>query len=650
MKFNFIKKMSMAALSAAMVAAPAINIFAAPEDIIDEGMNGNATITVHKYDMTAMDEDGVRYSDFLSDGKQNTAAEETMKRYVVEGVEFSYLKVADINTISENGKIQVMYNLPDALAQIIGVTTDRSDHMYSSDAINDALKNLLVDNTAAKDALEKYIAGGQGVQSMVTDASGVAKATNLQLGLYLMVETKVPANVHTTVDPFFVSVPMTDVEGTAWFYDVHVYPKNQTNIPDLDKTVRQNDDAVLYDDPEYRDTATASQNDKVDYLIVSHLPKITSTATYLTKYDFIDKVTKGIVYNKDAVIYFYDNKTDAETNNTEKAVAKWEIPSGNSGSTVMKGDKFEADYSAAFGNANSVTYRMTEEGLKEINTEHSEQWMVISYSATLSKDAFLGDVGNTNDVRLDWKRTNMNFPDHLEDRARVFSYGINLQKNFKQDSNSKSADPTKVTFSLQNKTNGYYVTATKVSEGVYDVTDSVKGTNEPGQDADGEKAGTGFKPGPDGKLIINGLEADEYVLTELRTDAGYTLLKEPITIKINATEDKFEPSQTTLYDSEDKANNQHKEMIETNGKRASATVDGKDTKMSEQIYTTGGTGAGNINSTNARVDMTVTNTPGFTLPQTGGAGTIAFTIAGCAAAAAGVAVITKKSKKDVKED
>ena len=50
-------------------------------------------------------------------------------------------------------------------------------------------------------------------------------------------------------------------------------------------------------------------------------------------------------------------------------------------------------------------------------------------------------------------------------------------------------------------------------------------------------------------------------------------------------------------------------------------------------------------SENARVDMSVTNTPGFKLPATGGAGTIMFTVAGCAVAFAGIAMVTKNSKK-----
>ena len=66
---------------------------------------------------------------------------------------------------------------------------------------------------------------------------------------------------------------MTNDDGEQWFYDVYVYPKNQTNIPDLDKKVRQHDDAELYDEPEYKDSATGSEGDVMDYIFVSHLPK-----------------------------------------------------------------------------------------------------------------------------------------------------------------------------------------------------------------------------------------------------------------------------------------------------------------------------------------------------------------------------------------
>ena len=455
----------------------------------------------------------------------------------------------------------------------------------------------------------------------LTKADGTTSATGLPVGLYMFVETKVPANVHTTVDPFFISLPMTDNEGDAWFYDVDVYPKNQTNIPDLDKMVRQHDDAALYNKAEYADIATGSEGDVMDYIFVSHLPKITSEATYLTQYTFVDKMDKGLTYNKDAAIYFYNNEADARANNTANAIKTW-----SHGSSA-----FSETYEGANSEWNQMAIAPTREGLKEIDPNLSQCWLVVAYSATVNSDTttVLGDAGNTNDVTLTWKRTSMDYADTLEDRCRVYTFGLNLTKEF-TDSKTKD-DPTKVQFVLKNESDGHYVTAKKSEDGIYYVTDAAKGAEE----ADG----TVFSPNGSGKLIINGLEADTYVLTEIHTSAGYSLLKEPITVDIKCTVDDFTPSRTTLYDSKDISGNQHKNMIEVNGDRASATVDGNNTAMSVDAVK-------NVTSTNARVDMTVVNTATFELPQTGGFGTILFTIAGCAVAFAGVLVLSKKSKKE----
>lgn len=67
-----------------------------------------------------------------------------------------------------------------------------------------------------------------------TDATGVTTFDQLEVGLYLVVETTKPAAVTKAVAPFLVSVPMTRVgeDGktapTEWLYDIHVYPKNST--------------------------------------------------------------------------------------------------------------------------------------------------------------------------------------------------------------------------------------------------------------------------------------------------------------------------------------------------------------------------------------------------------------------------------------
>ena len=65
-----------------------------------------------------------------------------------------------------------------------------------------------------------------------TNERGIVKFDNLEIGLYVVIETYKPASVTQAVKPFLVSIPMTrkgDVKkGEEWLYDVVVYPKNST--------------------------------------------------------------------------------------------------------------------------------------------------------------------------------------------------------------------------------------------------------------------------------------------------------------------------------------------------------------------------------------------------------------------------------------
>lgn len=67
-----------------------------------------------------------------------------------------------------------------------------------------------------------------------TSEKGEVTFNELEVGLYLVVETTKPAAVTKAVAPFLVSVPMTKVgangkaDPTQWLYDIHVYPKNST--------------------------------------------------------------------------------------------------------------------------------------------------------------------------------------------------------------------------------------------------------------------------------------------------------------------------------------------------------------------------------------------------------------------------------------
>ena len=563
--------------------------FAAPT--IDSGRK--ASLSLYKYDITAASADGAwDATSYVSTGVQDDAVSDKLEKYAIQGVEFSYLRVASISTYSqrESGqyKVGVLYGFADdAALQAIGLTKadaykrGNGVFYFTSDKLNKALADALAVNaTTVKNALEATVRNG-GKAMPETDANGHSKVGGLEQGLYLVVETRVPENVTSTCNPFFVSLPMTTIDGKDWNYDVTVYPKNQTGKPTLEKTVREDKNSTgknggtadIADG--YAHTATASVGDVVDYQIISKLPTITSKATSLTTYTFVDTLSEGIGYNRsDVVIEFF-----RDAGCTDQITA-WDEDSG----------KFAVSYDDA---QNTMTIGMTETGLAEINESasvytvsvkrgYSDCTMRITYTATLTADAQLGDSDNPNEVVLTWKRTNTGYFDTLQDCCHVYTYGVDVLKQFSDG----KGDLANAHFLLRNDTDGYFVTAELV-DGVYYVT---------GHEAEGNKA-TVFVPNGEGHIRVMGLEDDTYTLTETATDKGYVLLKDGIEIVITAVEGES--------------------ACETCGVKlltASGSVNGD---------------AVDLESGNAIVPLTVINNPGFDLPKTGGYGTWMFTVGGC---------------------
>ena len=564
--------------------------FAAPT--IDSGKK--ASLSLYKYDITAAGRDGAwDAASYVSTGVQDDAVTDKLAQYAIQGVEFSYLRVASISTYSqrESGqyKVGVLYGFADdAVLQAIGVTKadaykrGNGVFYFTSDKLNKALADALADNaTTVKNALEIAVRNG-GKAMPETDANGHSKVSGLEQGLYLAVETRVPENVISTCNPFFVSLPMTTMDGKDWNYDVTVYPKNQTGSPDIEKTVREDKNSTgkntgsLTDIADgYAHTATASVGDVVDYQIISTLPTITSKATSLTTYTFVDTLSKGICYNKnDVVIEFF-----RDAGCTDQITA-WNEDSG----------KFSVSYDDA---ANAVTIGMTEARLAEINESesvytdsvkrgYSDCTMRIIYAATLTDDAKLGDTDNPNEVELTWKRTNTSYYDTLQDCCHVYTYGVDVLKQFSDG----KGDLTNVSFRLRNDSDDVYIIAEQ-RDGMY----YVKGFT--GKKADA----TAFVPNDSGHIIVNGLEDDTYTLTETATDKGYVLLKDGIEIVITAVEGESACETCSV------------KLL-----TASGSVNGDAVDMEDG---------------NAIVPLTVINNPGFDLPKTGGYGTWMFTVGGC---------------------
>lgn len=151
---DFMKRAVVAMLTAAMMVTPIVSVHAATTDVIDTSKTGS--ITIHKYDLTAAKKGGVNVDQFTSTGKQNTAAEEALSKYAIKGVEFSYLRVGDVEQQSEGGKVQMIYEVPDELQKILDLADsdaakkEGSKTYFTSQKINDKLASALEDNTATK--------------------------------------------------------------------------------------------------------------------------------------------------------------------------------------------------------------------------------------------------------------------------------------------------------------------------------------------------------------------------------------------------------------------------------------------------------------------------------------------------------------------
>ncbi len=167
---------------------------AKPAPWSDEGKNLKGTITIHKKDDT------------------------TQKG--IEGAEFTIVKVTTIKASKDDTN-----GLNVDLTSVDGWTklAEKVKQLNASPLDEDKLTTANVTN---------------GTKSTGND--GDAKFTGLDLGLYLVKETKLPKGYSSDVVPFFMTVPEITREGTAtnntYTYDVEVTPKNHNVSNAISKT------------------------------------------------------------------------------------------------------------------------------------------------------------------------------------------------------------------------------------------------------------------------------------------------------------------------------------------------------------------------------------------------------------------------------
>ena len=549
MKKNVLKKFAAAALAAATVmSSMSVMAFAAETG---EATTGSVTITKYMSDTgvgnTLLPED---YTGDKPTGKDTD---------LLQNVEFAYVEVGERVQVDNSSQTEIKYKVTnDEFLNAIGITKN-TDSNYTQTELNNAIKNKKTDTIAfvkdkAIDANKKSTAA----------TSGDVKFDNLSLHkLYVFAETDATkaalasdenkkVNVTKVSVPFLVSLPFTGKDGKT-VTDLKVYPKNSTGTATIEKKI--------VEDSAEKDTTVANIGDTIKYKVTYSIPVGENGLESLV---VTDTMSKGLTFDTNNIEVKNEDVVSADNYTVESK----QNPNGN-GSTI-------------------TTITFTEKYCKSLE-KNTTQNFTITYTATLNKDAVLGQSGNTNAVSVTYKNTgDVDRKTEPTGTPKVFTYGIDLLK--KGEGVDKLVG---VKFTLTDE-NGKGVNVEKKDSNNFYTPGGSSNT---------------VTTDNNGKIYIRGLKPGTYKLTETKTNNGYVRLKDPVVIVITPT------------------------SAETGA--ATATVGSKDVTMTDDN-----------GSLTAKVPLTVVNSKGFDLPATGGRGIALFTIAGIAiVVAAGTLLFMRKRSK-----
>lgn len=538
---------------------------------------------------------------------------------------------------------------------------------------------------------------------------GVAKKDGLALGLYLVVETSAPDKVTSPAAPFLVSVPMTRIADTTttnkltdWIYDVHVYPKNSTTYGQVTiekKGYTGGGTGVALEGVQFKlqkqngadwTDITANDSNGSTYNLTTDINgKITIAGLSQGNYRIFEDAYSGDSANKgyilDAEYHNFTVQKDGQIKvgeNIATPIATIQVANHRPDmkKEVKKGDSWAQD--APYGVGDTVPYKITIEvpqnidklstftvtdtptGLKDnvgsikikdgttaltsgtdytVAAEGTDGFKIdfiltsntvkacaghtvtITYNAVVKDTAVVGGNGNSNNAKLTYtnKINSDNTPgtttNTIEDSAVMYSFGIKVVKTA-ENGTTTLAD---VVFDLyrEAKTGETpIVNAETVKKAGLDSTKSwilVKSgltTNASGIiDTSDSNNATNY---------THGLANGDYYLVETKTVDGYNLLTKPVEVKLDVTATTTW-QKTNVYDA---SGNLVKHGTVTKTTFTHTSNNGDTTKTELAV-------------------AKVINRAGFTLPVTGGFGTLLFSGIGVLLVLAGVGVLFSLKKK-----
>ena len=652
--------MMLGSMSATAFAAEETNTPKMTAATIDTSLKGS--LTIHKYEYNGN-------SGKTGTGETSDESNVPSDAKPLEGAGFTIYKVADVKEL----------------------TSYYSTNPTTLPSVNDYVETGKIK--------QKY--ENTKVKEKITKADGTATFTNLELGFYVVIETTTPDKVTTPAAPFLVSIPMTTAKGDNWLYDVHVYPKNKTTYGGVTLVKQGKDDALLkgvtfvlqkQNGDTWTNVTTNESTGARLNLVTDTDGKITVDGLSQGTYRFIETDrggNDGYIMDGATAYQFTVNADGTIKYGTNEPAANITLPVTNEKPDMTKQVKDrtkepetwkqETDYNVG----DMVPYKITVDvpsnitKLKEFTLtdtpknlddkvdtvkvtcndadvaaeaysvakdgEHgfkitfvtkemaayAEQQLVITYNAELLSSAVTTTDGNTNSAKLEYSNKilpgqddpdNPNKPenpdtkpgkDYIENTTTVYTFGLQVVKKAEK---ADGAPLEGVQFDL------YKEVPAGTDNAIPD--DAAKALG-----LDSNKTWLKINEAPlttdeNGKVSQSGLANGTYYLveTKTKTNEGYNLLKAPVKVELNI--DYVTTTKDEYYKK------------------------GVKTLVKHEVDTT--TFTENNSSSNGTHTETIINKKGFTLPTTGGMGTIAITALGVALAFAGVLIIGASRKKTVK--
>ena len=613
----------------------------------------------------------------------------------------------------------------------------------------DQTADNLEDGYKGTNAVEDKTAKGK-VATDSTNSEGMVTFGSLPVGLYLVIETRVPESVTTPTKPFLVSIPMTregtDNKNKQWLYDVTVYPKNSTvegtvtlrkkgfdgtntvNLSDVKFKLWKYDET----DKTYKEftltkgiTTGANGEVKIENLVKGRY--------VLQETEYEKNKDKGYILNTKGIYAFLIDENGKVAENTiaddnfagisncEKVEVGngFELDATNATITITnykpdleknvtkRGEtKVSESHDADYGTNEDIPYTLTikvpenvaklktfkvtdttkvsqlvqdETSVKVMGTAKGENvtptkltnekeykvsvapdgkgnsvmvvdfdpqilkkigdyaggTITITYTAKLQDGAVIADKGgNFNTADLIYSRTTdaskgegegtENKPYQIEDQGVVYSFELNIKKTA-QGGNQSGKTLDGVTFDLYKKADAGDKANAKNGKWYFRGDECAIVSGNPAKNLGLAGDETWLKVATlrteNGVDKVSGLPAGEYKLVETKTADGYNLLSEPVDAKLEI-EYKTQWETNIQYDGNGKE-------IKRNHTATTYTRDSKP-----------------IDNDEVSEPLKIVNRAGFTLPVTGGFGTLLFSGIGVLLVLAGVCVLFSMKKKN----